>query len=121
MDTTSMPGSTEDDVEIVHEADQSRFVVLAEGAPAGFTQYRSARDGSRAFTHTEVDASQQGRGLASRLVRQALDATRAEGLTVLPYCPLVRGFIAKHAAAEDGGYLDLVPQRRRADFSLPES
>ncbi|GAB3188706.1 GNAT family N-acetyltransferase [Nesterenkonia suensis] len=121
MSDSPTPESTEDGVEVVNQADQTRFAILVDGALAGFAEYRSARDGSRSFTHTEIGEAHQGRGLASQLVRQALDQTRAEGLSVLPYCPLVRSFIAKHASEEDGGYLDLVPQGRRADFSLPEA
>ena len=34
----------------------------------------------------------------------ALDAARAEGLGVLPFCPFVRGFIDKNR-----DYVDLVP------------
>jgi predicted GNAT family acetyltransferase len=50
----------------------------------------------------------------SRLVGFALDTTRAEGLSVDPYCPYVRDFIAKRHE-----YLDLVPPERRAKFQLP--
>ena len=55
-------------------------------------------------------------GLASQLVRQALDKTRAEGLLVEPYCPFTRRYISEHAE-----YLDLVPEDRRDDFDLPRA
>ncbi len=39
---------------------------------------------------------------------------RDRGLAVLPDCPFVRGWIAKHP-----DYADLVPADRRADYDLP--
>jgi predicted GNAT family acetyltransferase len=47
------------------------------------------------------------------LIAGALDAARAEGLAVLPFCPFVRRFIDEHRE-----YLDLVPAQRRAEFKL---
>ena len=47
------------------------------------------------------------------LVRGALDAVKADGLAVLPYCPFVRGYIARHPE-----YLSLVPASERAEFGL---
>lgn len=111
-----------DDVVVVRQDEESRFVILVDGELAGFAAFRPAARGTlRAFTHTEISAAFQGRGLAPRLVRAALEATRDAGLAVLPYCPLVRRFIAEHADADRGGYLALVPADRRAEFSLPEA
>jgi len=100
-------------VEVVDVPAMGRFEVHVDGALAGFTEYRERPGGVRAFPHTEVDPAYQGRGLAQRLIRDALDQTRAAHLSVLPYCPSVRGFIAKHP-----DYLDLVPPDRRAEFDL---
>ena len=63
--------------------------------------------------HTVIDDAYGGRGLAKILVRAALDQTRAISRPVLPYCKVVRGFIAKHP-----DYLDLVPADRREEFGL---
>ena len=46
-------------------------------------------------------------------MREALDQTRLTGRMVLPYCVVVRGFIAKHP-----DYLDLVPVEHREEFGL---
>ena len=62
-----------------------------------------------------IDPRFEGQGLASELVRTALDQARSSGLRVLPFCPFVRGYIASHAA----DYLDLVPQGMRSTFDLP--
>jgi predicted GNAT family acetyltransferase len=102
---------------VVDDREQSRFVVLGDaGEVAGFTQYRR-RPGALSFTHTAIEPAYEGRGLGSVLVRHALEAALADGLSVLPFCPFVRGYIARHPEP----YLALVPEDRRAQFSLPAS
>jgi hypothetical protein len=66
------------------------------------------------FVHTEIEPEYEGRGLASELIRSALDTARANGLQVLPLCPFVREYIERHDE-----YLELVPVARRAHFHLP--
>jgi predicted GNAT family acetyltransferase len=53
------------------------------------------------FTHTEVPARLQGRGIGSRLVRGALDAARARGLRVMPLCSFVADYIRQHPEVQD--------------------
>jgi uncharacterized protein len=94
---------------------QHRFEIWIDDELAGHTDYQG--EGSELpFVHTEIDDRFGGRGLGSTLIRQALDAVRARGGQVLPYCPFVKGFIQKHP-----DYLDLVPPARRAGFGLPET
>jgi predicted GNAT family acetyltransferase len=63
--------------------------------------------------HTEVLPRFEGRGLAGELTAAVLDQAREEGLDVLPFCPYVKSYIAKHPE-----YTDLVPAERRAEFEL---
>ena len=91
----------------------SRFEVRLGGEVAGFSAY-TRRPPLMTFTHTEVDPRFEGRGLGGRLVAAALEATGAAGLSVIPACPFVREYIARHPR-----YLDLVPEDRRAEFGLP--
>jgi uncharacterized protein len=55
------------------------------------------------FTHTEVDQDSGEPGLGSTLARAALDDVRSKGLTVVPQCSFVRGWIERHPE-----YADLV-------------
>ena len=55
------------------------------------------------FTHTEVPRELEGHGVASRLVRAALDDVRARGLRVAPMCPYVTSWLRRHHE-----YLDIV-------------
>ena len=95
-------------------SDRKRFEIAVDGAVLGFAEYRR-RPGIISFIHTEIEASHEGEGLATLLVKAALDIARAEGLAVLPYCPFVQGFIDRHRE-----YLDLVPAERRAKFALDD-
>ncbi|GIH77805.1 GNAT family N-acetyltransferase [Planobispora longispora] len=97
---------------VVDNPEAGRFEILLDGRKAGFAEYR--RKGAKlSLTHTEIDPAFEGRGLGSALARGALDAARAGGLSVLPFCPFIRGYIERHP-----GYLDLVPADQRARFSL---
>lgn len=88
------------------------YEIQVDGAHAGLTAYKLGEH-EISFVHTEVDDAYAGQGLAKVLVTEALDDVRKRGLAVLPYCPYVRGFIAKNP-----DYLDLVPEDRRAEFDL---
>ena len=98
---------------VTDDAAGERYVIAADGAVAGFVQYRS-RPGLIAFVHTEVDAGMAGRGLGGMLIKGALDDARARGLAVLPFCPFVNGYIKRHPE-----YQDLVPATYREGFGLP--
>ncbi|WP_336028485.1 GNAT family N-acetyltransferase [Geodermatophilus sp. FMUSA9-8] len=100
--------------QVVDVPEAGRFEVRVDGAAAGFAEYRRTAS-SLAFTHTVVDPAFEGRGLGSVLARGALDAARAEGVPVLPFCPFIRSWIERHP-----DYVALVPAARRAQFSLPE-
>ncbi|HEY6762947.1 MAG TPA: GNAT family N-acetyltransferase [Baekduia sp.] len=99
-------------IAVTDQAERERFEITAGGELAGFTQYRR-RPGLIAFVHTEIDPRYEGRGLASTLIGQALDAARAEDLAVLPYCPFVNAYINKHPE-----YADLVPETYRSQFGV---
>lgn len=60
-----------------------------------------------AFVHTEVFPAHEGKGVGAALARRALDEARAANLRVLPVCPFIAGWIARHP-----DYRDLVYQSR---------
>ncbi|HEU5143883.1 MAG TPA: GNAT family N-acetyltransferase [Dermatophilaceae bacterium] len=93
----------------------SRYEIHVDGQLAGFSTYKLGKE-TIAFIHTEIAEAFGGRGLAGRLVTEELDDARRRGLAVLPFCPLVRQFIADHP-----GYLDLVPPKDRSRFRLPDT
>lgn len=97
---------------VVAAPERARFEIFADERLAGFAEYSRTED-AIAFTHTEIDPAFEGQGLGSILARAALDAARDEKLAVLPYCPFIKGWIAKHP-----DYVDLVPEGKRAQFDL---
>ena len=80
------------------EAD--RFTISVEGRPVGFTEFAD-RDGQRVFPHTEVDDEFEGRGLATIVVAEALQATKDDGLRIAPVCKLVAAYVEKHSEFSD--------------------
>ena len=76
-------------------AEAGRFTIAVEGKTVGLIDYID-RGGRRIFPHTEVQPEYGGRGLATILVAEALDATRAAGLRIVPACSMVSGYIDKH-------------------------
>lgn len=92
--------------------ERHRYEIFVDGKAAGFTQYRLS-PGEITFLHTEIFDEFGGQGLGGQVIRHALADARAQGLAVLPECPFVRGFIAKHEE-----FLDLVPAGKQARFDL---
>ena len=59
------------------------------------TEYRCRSD-TIFFIHTEVPHELEGQGVASRLVKTALDDARTQHLAVVPFCPFVASYIRRH-------------------------
>lgn len=99
-------------IEMADAPDRERYELSVGGEVVGFSTYK-ARPGLIAFVHTEVDERLQGRGLADRLIRFALEDARTRGLAVLPFCPFVKAFIERHREFEA-----LVPDAHKEQFGL---
>jgi predicted GNAT family acetyltransferase len=92
--------------------DQHRYDVFTDdGQLGGFAQYVK-RLGRVIFTHTEIDGAFEGQGLGSALAKGALADAREHELRVVPLCPFIAGYIAKHPE-----YTDLVDQDALAALS----
>lgn len=83
-------------VEVRNDETQSQYTILSDGQPVGFAVYQIA-GGEIAFTHTEVNPDEQGKGYASQLVQHALDDVRATSeLRVVPACSYVVDWVKRH-------------------------
>jgi predicted GNAT family acetyltransferase len=80
---------------------QSRFELDVEGGLA-FANYR-VTPSTVIITHTETPRALRGRGIASELVRGALELIRADGLKVVAGCGFVVDYLSRHPE-----YADLV-------------
>jgi predicted GNAT family acetyltransferase len=98
---------------VTDNAEQHRYELTVDGAVAGYVEYHD-RGRRRSMMHTVVEPAYEGQGLGSKLARAVLDDARARGLDVLPHCPFIRSFIARHR----DDYVDLVPVGDRAEFDL---
>lgn len=99
-------------IAVVDAPIRHRYEITVAGELAGYTQYRDAAQ-VRTFPHTLIEKQFGGRGLATELIRQALDHTREQGFTIIPLCQAVQQFISKNSE-----YADLVTADRRAEFGL---
>jgi len=85
------------ELSVVHEPENSRYVLLRDGVEVGQTVYDRPEPGLIEFLHTEVDTSLQEHGLGSALAAGALDDVRANSTDrVAAICPFISGFIRKH-------------------------
>jgi predicted GNAT family acetyltransferase len=76
-------------------AEADRYTIAVDGQRVGHLEFAD-RDGQRVFTHTEVDENYEGRGLATILIAEALQATREAGLQIVAECPTVANYVRKH-------------------------
>src|SRR5215470_11753412 len=78
---------------------ESRFELDADGHTAVI--FYRMEPGVITLVHTEVPQPLSGRGVGSRIVRGALEQARALGLKVVPKCPFVSAYMAKHPEFND--------------------
>ena len=76
-----------------------RFELEVDGQLA--VAYYRMTPGVITFVHTEVPQALSGRGVATKLIRGALEMVRGQGLKVVPQCPFVSAFMGKHPEYND--------------------
>jgi len=86
---------------VVNNVAGHRYEAWLGEALAGFSAYTLSK-GLITFTHTQVADAFEGKGVASTLIRAALDDVRG-GATrkVRPECSFVRAFIERHEDYQD--------------------
>ena len=81
------------DVEVVDNPNARRWEIYVGGEFAGLLNYRD--DGDRVtYIHAEIYPRFEGQGLASRMVKAALDSAIGDGKKIVPRCPFVADFVA---------------------------
>jgi uncharacterized protein len=85
---------------------ESQFQWTADGETAVLTY--QLKPGSIVFVHTGVPEKLRGQHIAGNLAAAGLEFARQNGLTVIPLCPFVAGYLKKHQE-----YLDLVEKEYR--------
>lgn len=80
---------------MTHDADHHRYVITADGEPAGFTSYRAYGD-VLVFQHTVIPDRFTGKGFAGLLVDHALGDVAARGGHFAATCPYIVHWLTKH-------------------------
>jgi predicted GNAT family acetyltransferase len=88
-----------DTLQVVDNTAERRFEVKL-GQDVAFAEYRLV-EGGIILPHTEVPKAFEGKGVASRLARYAMDYARTRGLKIIPTCPFMAGYIQKHPETHD--------------------
>jgi len=91
--------------EVVDATEENRFVIRGDDGLEAELVYL-AREGLLVLIHTGVPEEWGGRGIGGRLVRAALERARAEGLTIVPWCPFARRWLRDHDGETAGVTID---------------
>jgi uncharacterized protein len=86
-------------IEVRDNREASRFEAEIEGQLAVADYEITGR--TIVFPHTEVPPALRGRGIASVLIRAALDSARKQGFKVVPACSFVRQYMEAHPETQD--------------------
>jgi predicted GNAT family acetyltransferase len=94
-----------DKLEVKHNETARRFEADLQGSTAVLV-YKLV-PGRMLIQHTEVPQELEGRGIAAKMTRVALEYARSQKLEVVPACSYTATFMAKHPE-----YNDLLPPPR---------
>jgi uncharacterized protein len=83
------------DVQVTHEPTRRRFVARV-GEHESQLVYLQKGPGVVDFRSTFVHPSARGKGVGDKIVREALEWARAEGLKVIPSCWFVDTVVQRH-------------------------
>ena len=89
--------------------ERKRFEIDLGGGALAIAEY-TLPVGIIMFTHTEVPAEHEGKGVGKALIEAGLAAARTRGLKVIPICPFFAAYMQKHPEVQD--LLDDVWRRR---------
>jgi predicted GNAT family acetyltransferase len=80
--------------EVTHDPAAGRFEIRTEQGTALLNYAHRGNDLD--LIHTEVPQALEGRGYGATLTAAALDYARREGMKVIPSCPFVKAYLARH-------------------------
>jgi predicted GNAT family acetyltransferase len=83
--------------EIVHDPAQHRFFHERDGQTS-YLSYRQLDEHTVEFASTYTPPPMRGRGIAARIVRDALEWAEAQGYKVVPTCWFVAEYIEREPA-----------------------
>ncbi|MDB5280957.1 MAG: GCN5-related N-acetyltransferase [Bacteroidota bacterium] len=66
------------------------FYIEENGQKVGVMTYHFPHENKMVIVHTEVNPSQEGKGLGKLLVKAAVDYARAHNIKIDPVCPYAK-------------------------------
>lgn len=97
---TPSPPIGDEKVEREDGPSKGRYRLVVEGVEAEMT-YSRAGEGLIIIDHTEVPSALRGRKVGQRLVQQAIEDARRDGVSVIPLCPFAKAQIGRHPEWQD--------------------
>ena len=91
---------TDGTVEREDGSSKGRYRLVIEGVEAEMA-YTRAGEGLIIIDHTDVPAALRGRKVGERLVRQAVEDARRDGVALIPLCPFAKAQIDRHQEWQD--------------------
>lgn len=83
------------EVTVTDVTELSRYEARSQGALIGVLEYHR-QPSSVVIDHVEVQPAARGLGIAGRLTELAIADFKTAGLEIIPVCPYVQSWIAKH-------------------------
>jgi predicted GNAT family acetyltransferase len=81
-------------LEVIHKPEIKRFEINL-GDSLAFLEY-DIRNDNMIFLHTETPPPWEGKGVGSRLAVVGLEYAREHLYRVIPVCPFIEAYIARH-------------------------
>lgn len=85
--------------DVVDNTTDHQFEIKLDGQTA-FAEYRLVH-GAIILPHTVVPEAFEGKGVASRLAKYAMQYARDHDLKVIPLCPFMAAYMTKHPETHD--------------------
>ncbi|MFN4102128.1 MAG: GNAT family N-acetyltransferase, partial [Pararhodobacter sp.] len=79
---------------------KGRYKLVINSVEAEMT-YSRAGEHLLIIDHTEVPAALRGRKVGERLVRQAVEDARQDGISIMPLCPFAKAQFDRHPEWHD--------------------
>lgn len=94
------PSTVAGEVEREDGASKGRYHLVIDGVEAEMTYSRAGAQ-LIIIDHTDVPAALRGRKVGERLVRQAIEDARRDGVSIIPLCPFAKAQIERHPEWQD--------------------
>ena len=88
------------DIKVEHLPEKHMFYAIVDGKES-MMQYRILNATTWDYAHTFVPGALRGRGIASAIIKFALDYAREHHIKVKPNCPKVQSYLEQHHEYDD--------------------